>query len=139
GVGKRLDWAVQLIRRLKGTEVRLTIIPEGKDESGSEIVSLVRDKIRLEEGEAKAKVIDLPNAKGETFRLGLISLPSFYGNMDLSGGRHPELALQGAGAGPASTTTDVGRLLKKLKEENVRGVILDLRNNGGGFLDEAII
>src|SRR6266516_4674927 len=110
----RLDRAVQLIRGAKGTEVRLTVIPDGKDESGSEIVSLVRDKIRLEEGEAKAKVIDLPNGKGEKLRVGLISLPSFYGNMDLSGGRHRELAAQGSAA-PSSTTTDVARLIKKLK------------------------
>jgi carboxyl-terminal processing protease len=81
-----------------------------------------------------AKVIDLPNGAGESFRVGVIHLPSFYGDMNLSG---RSMAGQGGG-GPASTTGDVARLLKKLKQENVRGVILDLRYNGGGFLEEAI-
>jgi carboxyl-terminal processing protease len=134
-VGMRLDRAVQLIRGPKGSEVRLTIIPDGKDESSKEIVSLVRDKIKLEDQEAKAKVIDIPNSKGEAFRMGVISLPSFYGEMNLNG----KGGFAGTGpGGPTSTTTDVARLIKKLKEENVRGIILDLRNNGGGFLEEAI-
>jgi carboxyl-terminal processing protease len=135
-VGMRLDRAVSLIRGPKGTEVRLTIIPDGKDEAATEVVSIIRDKIRLEEQEAKAKVIDLPAAQADPFRIGYINLPSFYGEMNLSG-KPPALAASGS-PGPASTTADVARLLKKLKQENVRGVILDLRNNGGGFLEEAI-
>src|SRR5205814_6352675 len=70
-------------------------------------------------------------------RLGVINLPSFYGSVDLGGARHMELASEGAHGG-RSTTADVARLLKKLKAEHVNGVILDLRNNGGGFLEEAV-
>jgi len=82
-------------------------------------------------------VIDLPVADGQTNRLGVINLPSFYGSVDLGGARHLELASEGAHGG-RSTTADVARLLKKLKAEHVNGVILDLRANGGGFLEEAV-
>jgi carboxyl-terminal processing protease len=76
-VGMRLDRAVQLIRGPKWTEVRLTIIPDGKDEGATEVVSIIRDKIRLEEQEAKAKVIDLPVSGGAVFLEELITLPYF--------------------------------------------------------------
>ncbi len=129
-VEMNLSKAVQLIRGPKGTKVKLTIIPKGGDASASKVITLVRDEIKLEDQEAKAKVIELPNATGAAnLRLGVIDLPSFYATFDLSPREKSE---------PKSTTADVARLLKKLKQENVGGVILDLRRNGGGSLEEAI-
>ena len=136
-VDMNLNKVVQMIRGPKGTEVRLTIVPAGAPLSATNTISLVRDEIKLEDQAAKAKVIDIPAASGQTNRLGVINLPSFYGSVDLGGARHMELASEGAHGG-RSTTADVARLLKKLKAEHVNGVILDLRNNGGGFLEEAV-
>ncbi|HEY2901976.1 MAG TPA: carboxy terminal-processing peptidase, partial [Polyangia bacterium] len=115
----------ELMRGPKGSRVRLTVI-SGDDAQAAapRIVSLIRDQINLADQEAKAEVIDLPTGKGPSVRLGVIDLPSFYA------GRTP--------AGPRSATVDVARLLAKLKAENVRGVVMDLRHNGGGSLDEAI-
>src|SRR6267142_1345269 len=136
-VDMNLNKVVQMIRGPKGTEVRLTIIPAGEPNSATNTISLIRDEIKLEDQAAKAKVIEVPTANGQTNRLGVINLPSFYGSVDLGGARHMELAAEGAHGG-RSTTADVARLLKKLKAEHVNGVILDLRANGGGFLEEAV-
>lgn len=123
-----LAHTVELIRGPKGTTVALTILPAGAaDGSLAKSVSLVRDEIKLEDQQAKARILDLPAAQGRTLRLGVIDLPSFYADM---GGR--------TGAEPRSATADVARLLAKLKKERVRGVVLDLRGNGGGSLEEAI-
>ena len=129
-VDMSLPKAVQLIRGPKGTEVRLTIIPAGADASTRKVLSLIRDAIPLEEQAAKAKIIELPDTRGGNLRLGVIDLPSFYATFEAPNSRDkPE---------PKSTTADVARLLTKLKAENVAGVILDLRRNGGGSLEEAI-
>lgn len=129
-VDMSLNKAVQLIRGPKGTEVTLTIIPAGKDDSARTTLSLVRDEIKLEDQEAKARIIDMPANHGDTVRLGVIDLPSFYTSFDPTSTRSK--------AEPKSTTEDVSRLLKKLKAENVGGIVLDLRRNGGGSLEEAI-
>jgi carboxyl-terminal processing protease len=129
-VDMSLNKAVQLIRGPKGTEVRLTIIPAGAESSTRKVVSLIRDEIPLEESAAKARIIETSDNHGGTLRLGVIDLPSFYATFDTSGSKDkPE---------PKSTTVDVAKLLEKLKQENVAGVILDLRRNGGGSLEEAI-
>jgi len=120
---------VQLIRGPKGTEVRLKIIPAGAD-STPVTITLVRDEIKLEDQEAKAKLIEMPSSSGGTLRLGVIDLPSFYASFDPSNTRGK--------SEQKSTTEDVRKLLTKLKKENVSGVILDLRRNGGGSLEEAI-
>lgn len=133
-----LQKAVQLIRGPKGTQVRLTILPGGADASPSTVVSLFRDEIKLEDQEAKAKVIELPKGDGSNLRLGVVDLPSFYAQFDVGGPRHNEIAGDHEKAAPKSTTADVTRLLNKLKQEHVGGVILDLRRNGGGSLEEAI-
>jgi carboxyl-terminal processing protease len=130
-VDMSLSKAVQLIRGPKGTEVRLTIVPAGADSAARTILTLVRDEIKLEDQEAKAKIIELPSSGNRTLRLGVIDLPSFYASFDPSNTR-------GKNEEPRSTTEDVRRLLSKLKQENVSGVILDLRRNGGGSLEEAI-
>lgn len=136
-VDMNLSKAVQLIRGPKGTEVRLTIVPAGQDITARRQISLIRDEIKLEDQEAKAKVIEMPGVSEEPVRLGVIDLPSFYASFDV-GNRRQELAGQDASGSPKSTTTDVERLIKKLKREKVGGIILDLRRNGGGSLEEAI-
>src|SRR5262249_46700567 len=106
------------------------------DSSTPTVLSLVRDKIPLEDAAAKARVIETTSANGENVRLGVIDLPSFYTPFDVGDPKRVD-----GGPDPAygkSATADVARLLKKFKQENVRGVILDLRRNGGGSLEEAI-
>ena len=122
---------VSLIRGPKGTEVRLTVIPaEDRDEAARRTVVIVRDEIKLEEQRASATIVDLPLGDGQVRRLGVIDVPSFYADLG---------AARGAGSGGgASATADVERLLRKLLAEKVEGVVLDLRRNGGGSLDEAI-
>jgi carboxyl-terminal processing protease len=137
-VGMNLNKAVQLIRGPKGTEVRLTIIPVDNP-SERRVVSLIRDEIKLEDQEVKGRLIELPDSSGKPVRLGVIDLPAFYATIDRPG----EVGGEGAGSDamrptPRSTSADVAKLLKKFREENVAGVILDLRRNGGGSLDEAI-
>lgn len=123
---------VQMIRGPKGTQVQLTLTPGAKSSKRS-VITLVRDEIPLEDQAAKGKIIELPNAKGGTTRLGVINLPSFYA---------PMLDTPPAGSKKEIlgkyTSVDVAKLLTKFKEENVSGVILDLRYNGGGSLEEAI-
>ncbi len=123
-----LQDAVELIRGPKGTKVSLTIIPASStDSSVRKTISLVRDEIKLDEQAAKARVIDLGNTTNNPLRIGVIDLPSFYASSDDP--RHP---------GHRSATADVARLVQKLKQEKVQGMILDLRRNGGGSLEEAI-
>jgi carboxyl-terminal processing protease len=128
-VDMELSKIVQMIRGPKGTKVQLTIIPVD-DPNSRRVVTLVRDEIKLPDQEAKAELILIPNGHGGTNRLGIVDLPSFYATVDLPGdnGDLPE----------KSTTADVKRLLKKLEQEHVGGIILDLRNNGGGSLEEAV-
>lgn len=112
-----LKKVVDLIRGKRGTEVRLTIIPASSaDGSERKQVSLVRDEIKLTEQYAKARIVDRAGADGQTHRLGVITLPQFYDNC----------------------AHDVEVLIERLKAENIRGLILDLRRNGGGLLGEAI-
>lgn len=126
-----LNKIVEKIRGQKGTEVRLTVIPaDSADSSNRKIVSLVREEIKLEESEAKAQIIDVPLENGKTNRIGMIDLPSFYADFDTDSNK-PESERK-------STTRDVNKLLTKLKKENINGLILDLRRNGGGSLEEAI-
>ncbi|HEU6448658.1 MAG TPA: carboxy terminal-processing peptidase [Verrucomicrobiae bacterium] len=126
-VGMDLGKVVQLIRGPKGTQVRLTISPL-QDRAARKVVSLTRQEIKLEDSEAKAELIEMPDNHGGTNRIGVINLPSFYATIDLPGSGAHSIK---------STSADVAKLLKKLKEEHVAGVIIDLRNNGGGSLEEA--
>jgi carboxyl-terminal processing protease len=120
---------VQLIRGPKGTQVRLTISP-AEDRAARRLVTLVRDEIKLEDHEAKAWLIELPVDHGGTTRLGVINLPSFYTPLDLSGNT--------GHSAPKFTSVDVAKLIKKLEREKVAGIILDLRRNPGGSLEEAV-
>ena len=129
-VDEKLKRVVEQIRGPKGTKVRLTMIPAGGDGSARKLVTLVRDEVKLEDSEAKGKIVEMPGANGKTQRVGVIDLPSFYASFPVGVG--------GKGTTRKSTTADVAKLLKKFRAENVEGVILDLRNNGGGSLEEAV-
>lgn len=127
-VGWRLDEVVNLIRGPKGSTVRLQIIPAGDENNSTKEVVLIRNTIKLEEQAAQKKIIELER-NGKTHKLGLISLPTFYVDFDALNNRDPNYR---------STTRDVEKLLKELALEGVEGLVLDLRNNGGGSLKEAI-
>ncbi|MGH7991586.1 MAG: carboxy terminal-processing peptidase, partial [Limisphaerales bacterium] len=124
-----LSRVVQLIRGPKGAKVSLTI-SSADDYGAHHVVSLTRAEIKLEDSEAKAQLIETSDHRGGTNRIGIIDLPSFYETIDLPG--------NSVHSYQKSTTADVSRLIKKLEKENVDGIILDLRNNGGGSLEEAI-
>jgi carboxyl-terminal processing protease len=132
-IGWRLDDVVEKIKGPKGTQVRLDVIPpEAGMDSKPRRVVLVRDKIKLTEDAAKAKVIDIP-ARGDlpARRIGVIELPGFY--QDFNARRS-----NGADGDYASASRDVARLLAQFRAQGVDGVVMDLRNNGGGSLSEAI-
>jgi carboxyl-terminal processing protease len=133
-VGMPLDKVVEMIRGPKGTEVTLTLIPaDAADSTARKEVMLVRDEIKLEDKAAKAQLYELPNAAGTPSRVGVIDLPSFYADND-----SPSLAGDlGLRSKSTSTSLDVARLIRRLKQEKVGGIILDLRLNGGGYLEEA--
>jgi carboxyl-terminal processing protease len=130
-VGWRIDDVVEKIKGPKGTQVRLDIIPpQAGLDSKPNLLQLTRARIRLEEQAAKSKIIDLPAANGEPARrIGVIDLPAFY--QDFEGRRDQN-------GDYASATRDVKKLLAGFKTEGVDGVVVDLRNNGGGSLDEAV-
>src|SRR5258705_2386786 len=120
----RLDKVVEMIRGKKGTHVRLLVIPsDATDPSRRKNVELVRDEIKLKDQEARADIIIRKDENGDPIKLGWLTLPSFYADMD----KHQK-----------STTRDVLALLKRLKKENIAGLVVDLRRNGGGSLEEAL-
>ncbi len=126
-VGWRIDEVVQLIRGAKGTTVRLQVLPAGStDTANSKEVSLVRNTVALEDQAATKKIIDIKR-DGVVRRIGVIKLPTFYADFQ---------GMQAGDPNYRSTTRDVHRLLTELKQERIQGIILDLRNNGGGSLSE---
>jgi carboxyl-terminal processing protease len=128
-VGWRIDDVVKLIKGPKGTTVKLKLLPADVGVAGpTREIMLVRDKIKLEDQEAKKEVINYTR-NGKNLKLGIITLPTFY--MDFE-------AYQKGDPNYNSTTRDVQRLIKELQAENIDGLALDLRNNGGGSLAEAI-
>ncbi|HET6604432.1 MAG TPA: carboxy terminal-processing peptidase [Xanthomonadaceae bacterium] len=128
-IGWRIDDVVELIRGPKDTTVRIEILPgEVGIDGPHEVVSLVRDRVKLEEQAAQKEIIEI--GEGESARrIGVIALPAFYQDFDAR--RRDE-------ADYRSATRDVGRLLTELEAGKVDGVVLDLRDNGGGSLSEAI-
>ncbi|MFN3840987.1 MAG: carboxy terminal-processing peptidase [Cyclobacteriaceae bacterium] len=128
-IGWRIDDVVKLIKGPKGTTVRLTILPAETGVTGQPVVvKLIRDKIKLEDLTAKKQVIEYLQ-DGRQMKLGVITLPSFYFDWE---------AYQKGDPNFNSTTKDVKRLLAELQKEGVDGLVMDLRNNGGGSLEEAI-
>ncbi len=126
-VDMKLDKVVEMIRGKKDTIVRLQVLPLGADPNVRKIVEIKREEIQLKEQAAKAEIIDRPMPDGTTQRLGWIILPSFYADMEKSGA-----------AGAKSTTKDVLALINRLKQEGITGLVMDLRRNGGGSLEEAV-
>lgn len=128
-IGWRIADAVKLIRGAKGTLVRLQIIKAGSDLNSKPIeISLIREKVKLEDQAAKGSVLEIMN-NDKPFRVGVIDIPNFYN--DFEGQRNGDGSFK-------STTKDVRRILDSLKTENVDGIIIDLREDGGGSLQEAI-
>ncbi len=128
-IGWRLDEVVKLIRGPKGSLVRLEVIPASNAPSDqtSRIISITREAVKLEEQAAKKSVLKL-NHDGRDYKLGVIEIPAFYLDFKAYRAGDPEYK---------STTRDVKRLLGELEKEKVDGVVIDLRNNGGGSLQEA--
>ncbi|MBV4537433.1 carboxy terminal-processing peptidase [Pseudomonas urmiensis] len=128
-VGWRLDEVVKLIRGPKGSVVRLEVIPASNapNDQTSKVVSITREAVKLEEQAAKKSVLKLKQ-DGRDYKLGIIEIPAFYLDFKAYRAGDPEYK---------STTRDVKKLLTELQKEKVDGVVIDLRNNGGGSLQEA--
>jgi carboxyl-terminal processing protease len=126
-IGWRIDEVVELIRGEKDTKVRLELIPSKGDSSNTKTITIVRDKVKLEDKSAQSKILEI-DMNGEVFKLGVIEIPAFYMDFEAYRARDPEFK---------STTRDVYNLVEELTEANVNGIVLDLRNNGGGSLYEA--
>lgn len=121
-VEMKLSDIVDLIRGEVGSVVRLKVIPAGKS-AEIKLVNITRDKIDLKDSLATADLIITQDPEGKEQKIGWITLPSFYADMD---------------GGQTSTTADVRRLLTRLSIEGIDGLVVDLRDNGGGSLEEAI-
>jgi len=127
-VGWMLDDVVELIRGPADTTVRLQIRPGSSVPGESEyVLALVRNKIKLEEQAAQSEVLEI-DRDNEKYKVGIITVPSFYQDFD---------ARSRGEADYVSTTRDVERLIGELEAEDVKGLVLDLRGNGGGHLSEA--
>jgi carboxyl-terminal processing protease len=128
-IGWRIENAIALIRGTKGTTVKLQVLPKGSNVSATpKIVQMVREKIILKDQSAKEEIRTY-NSNGKTMRIGVISIPAFYIDYNDYKSGNPNYK---------STTRDVKLILDTLKRENVDGVVIDLRENGGGSLMEAI-
>jgi len=127
-IGWRLDDVVQLIRGKAGTMVRLQVLPAGAAPGSTEkVLEFVRNKVTLE-AQAAHKEVKTVVRNGRTLKIGVVTVPGFY----------QDIAAQNAGdENYRSTTRDVLKLLNQLKAENIDGLVLDLRNDGGGYLPEA--
>jgi carboxyl-terminal processing protease len=127
-VGWRLDEVVDLIRGPGGSTVRLQVLPGGAAPGSSATeIELVRDKVKLEAQAARKKVLEIERGD-QIHRIGVITVPSFY----------QDYSARASGAREyTSTTADVRRLTLELMEEGIDGLVVDLRNNGGGHLSEA--
>jgi len=127
-IGWRLDEVVDLIRGPKSSTVRLEILSGAVGAAESKVISIVRDEVKLEEQSAQKEIIELKDGK-DTRRIGVIDIPTFY--IDFEGRMNNEPDYR-------STTRDVRRLVNELLEEKIDGLVIDLRSNGGGSLEEAI-
>jgi carboxyl-terminal processing protease len=125
-VGKKLNDVVRFIRGPRGTKVRLIVQPDGTNENRT--YELTREKIELKEQHAKSKVIDTKSTDGKDLKIGVISLPAFYGDTG---------ALIRGDADAVSATGDCKKILQGFKGNGIDAVVVDLRGNGGGLLDEA--
>jgi carboxyl-terminal processing protease len=130
-IGMKLRKVVDLIRGHKGTKVKLTVIPAGvTDGSVHKEITIVRDVVKLNSARARAAIYQVPGNGVETVPMGVITLPSFYGLSDDEENPGSEER--------TSATKDVAELINRLDAAGVKALVLDLRNNGGGLLSEAI-
>lgn len=126
-IGWRLDEVVGLIRGKKGTTVTLEVLSEvSVNPDESKFIQIVRNTVKLEEQAAQQSVLEIFHNE-EVHKIGVISIPTFY--IDFEGSRNGDVDYK-------STTRDVRKLLAELEEENVEGIVIDLRGNGGGSLQE---
>ncbi len=128
-IGMKLRKIVEMIRGEKGTEVHLLVQPaDATDPSTRKEIVITRDVVKLNSARARAAVFQVPGTEGKLQPMGVITLPAFYGPSD-DGDTDSE---------KTSASKDVARLIEQLKQQNVQGIVLDLRHNGGGYLTEAI-
>lgn len=129
-IGMKLRKIVDMIRGAKGSQVKLIIQPvDATDSSARREITITRDVVKLNSARAHGALFDVPNPAGTgTVPLGVITLPAFYGPADSD---DPD-------AEKTSATKDVARLIGQLKEAGAKGLVLDLRHNGGGYLSEAV-
>ncbi len=126
-VGWRLDEVVKLIRGPKNTTVRLQTVAANASNDTAKTIRINRGKVKLEEQAAQKSIIELTDGE-QLYKIGVIDVPAFYIDFEAYRKRDPNFK---------STTRDVAKLLMQLRAENVDGIVLDLRNNGGGSLQEA--
>ncbi len=127
-VGWHINDVVDLIRGEAGTTVRLEILPKGAlPGSDNRELALVRNQVKLEESAAKSEIITI-DRDGRDFRVGVIEVPSFYRDYEAQQSGDPDFR---------STARDVSNIIKELEKEGIDGIVMDLRNNGGGHLSEA--
>ena len=127
-IGWRIDDVVDLIRGPKGTKVRLEVIPSTSiNDSETNEIEIIRNIVKLEDQAAEKKVLTIRRDDAD-YKVGVIELPAFYFDFD---------AYQKRDYSYKSSSKDVKKLLKELKTENIDGLVIDLRNNGGGSLYEA--
>ncbi len=117
----KIDKVVDLIRGKEGTSVALKVEPAAGPSGETRIVIIERGKVEMKDEQASGELIEMKAGKDQVRRLGVITLPSFYADFD---------------EGKVRCSVDVERILKRLVEEKIDGLILDLRNNGGGSLEE---
>ncbi len=127
-VGWRTDEVVELIRGPKGSPVLLKVLPEGPEETNTQVVEIVRDVVKLEDQAASKSTLDIEHG-GRQHRIGVVVVPTFY--IDVQ-------AMRAGDPNYPSVTRDVARLIAELKEDGMEALIIDLRNNGGGLLHEAV-
>lgn len=127
-IGWRLDEVVDLIRGPRGSVVTLEVIPaSASDETVTRSIAITREQVKLEEQSARSDVIEIERGNA-MHRIGVINIPTFYADFQ---------AMQRGDPNYTSTTRDVKRLLDELQDQEIDGLVIDLRNNGGGALHEA--
>ncbi len=127
-IGWRLDEVVDLIRGPRETTVRLEVIPDKGKTDQRHVVAIQRNQVKLEEQAAQSKLIEVEDADGNQRKIGVIDIPAFY--IDFA-------ALRRGDEDYKSTTRDVRKLIDDLQTQGAEGLVIDLRNNGGGSLQEA--
>ena len=127
-IGWRLDDVVDMIRGPRDTTVRLEVIPSASRSDERRLLTITRNQVKLEEQAAQKKIIEINDVQGNPRKIGIIDIPAFYLDFDAYRRGDPEFK---------STTRDVARLIHELNQETIDGLVIDLRNNGGGSLREA--